>query len=299
MKTHLPLVRHSHTNFLHTNVIGGTTYTYDMPIFDTNGNLDPAQTIYLRGLAKESLVYGVNPTTGQELTTPAAKSEILYDEPAYLLNDYASVLQWENTGAPRGNATTAKSWYDAANANAFYQTHTQYDQCGNARKVWDAKGNTSEIEYWSYNNTYAFPILTRSAVPDPSGLNGSNQAFVSTTTFDFASGLAISSTDANGVTSTIEYNDLLDRPTRSRTAVGTALERQAKIVYDDANHRIEQTGDLFALNDNLLKSESFYDGLGRTLESRKYEADGGYIAVNSVPSDIHSGRGNRAVVFCR
>jgi RHS repeat-associated protein len=56
---------------------------------------------------------------------------------------------------------------------------------------------------------------------------------------------------------------------------------QSNTIYDDANRRIEAKSDLFALNDNLSKSESFYDGLGRTFESRKYESDGGYIKTNT------------------
>ena len=279
----LPLARHSHTNYFHTNTINGTTYNYDDPVYDANGNLDLAQTIYIRGLSKEQYIYGINPATGQELTTPAAKTENVFDEPYYLLNDYSSVSQWVDPGVARGNLTTLKSWYDTSNPNAYYQNHTQYDQCGNVRKSWDGNQNVSEVEYWSYNNSYAFPILTRTPAPDTSNTNGSNQQFVATRTFDFASGLPISSTDPNGITSTIEYNDLLDRPTKGITAVGTSQEHQITTVYDDAHHRIETTGDLNTLNDNLIKAESFYDGLGRTTETHQYEPNGSYVTVKSVP----------------
>ncbi len=69
---------------------------------------------------------------------------------------------------------------------------------------------------------------------------------------------------------------------------------QSNIAYHDAltERRVEVKSDLFALNDNLSKSESFYDGLGRTFESRKYESDGGYIKTNTEFDGL--GRAKRA-----
>lgn len=276
----LPLKRHTHTTYLHTNAISGTSYIYDAVQFDTNGNLDLTNTIYIRGLAKEKYVYGVN-TSGQELTTPAARNETLFDEASYLLNDYGAVVQWSVPSVGRGNATTVKNWYDASNSNSFIQSHVQFDQCGNPRKTWDANGNYSEMEYWSYNNSYGFPILTRNAVPDSSGSHGSSTALVSTKTFEFATGLRLSSTDPNGMASMFEYSDYLDRLTRQTSGAGTSLQNQTTITYADATHQVTVTSDLWTLNDNLVKRVTVFDGLGRSTESREYEPNGNYHAVQS------------------
>ena len=99
--------------------------------------------------------------------------------------------------------------------------------------------------------------------------------------FDYFTGAAVNSEDINGVISRTLYNDSLDRPTQSFSAVGTAHETQSNIIYDDANRRVETKGDLYNLNDNLSKSERFYDGLGGTIETRNYK-DGGYVVSKQV-----------------
>src|SRR5262249_19724748 len=96
----------------------------------------------------------------------------------------------------RGDPTTVSHWLNTT--NSWLTTHAQFDQCGSVRNSWDANGNQSQIEY-SSDNAYAFPTLARTPVPDPQGQNGSNASFVSTTTFDFNTGLATSTTDANQV----------------------------------------------------------------------------------------------------
>ena len=83
----------------------------------------------------------------------------------------------------------------------------------------------------------------------------------------------------NGIVATGFYNDALDRPTRVISAYGTAEQRQTSFAYDDPARTITTTGDLNGYADNLLKSQMFYDGLGRTVETRTYEAGGLYVAM--------------------
>ena len=137
------------------------------------------------------------------------------------------------------------------------------------RASWDAKGNQSQVEY-SSSNAYAFPTLTRSAVPDPSGQTGAASALVSNTAFDFNTGLATSASDANNIPSTLEYNDPLLRPKRTVSAAGNAAQSQSAVEYDDTNRTITGKSDLNAFNDSALKVETLYDGLGRTTEMHTY-----------------------------
>ncbi len=89
------------------------------------------------------------------------------------------------------------------------------------------------------------------------------------------------SEDILGNVSTTFYNDVLDRPTQTISANNRAsFRRQSTIIYnDDVNIRkVTVTADSKAFGDNLLKSESFYDKLGRTTETRSYEDSANYIA---------------------
>lgn len=254
------LIRHSHADYLTTNSINSINYT--------------TTDVHIRRLPKSSWVKGYD-SNGQEHSYYSSYSEMVYDESGYILNDYGTVTGWSapSTSA-RGNPTTAKAWLNTD--NSYIQTKIQFDQTGNPRKTWDAKGNTSEVAYWSYNNTYAFPITTTSAVPDQTGTNGSNAAFTSSTTYDFSTGLVTSTTDANNQQTTISYvnsqsvADLLDRPLKvSRPDGGwTAYE------YGDTvgNLYVKTTASLDATN--TLTNYGFFDGLGRSVRSFSQDSGG-------------------------
>jgi len=208
-----------------------------------------------------------------------AQSAIGYDEASYPLLTYGSVSGWTDPQTSvRGNATTVSHWLNTT--NTWLQAHAQFDQCGGVRNSWDARGNQSQIEY-SSDYAYAYPTLARTPAPDPSGQNGSTTPLVSTTVFDFNTGLATSATDANNIPSTLEYNDPMIRPTRTVRASGNSAQSQSPVEYDDPNRIITGKSDLNAFNDNGLKSKTLYDGLGRTIETRTYESDNNYIAMQT------------------
>ena len=189
----------------------------------------------------------------------------------------------------RGNVTAVTSYADAQAQTGAITAYSQFDILGNVVKAIDAKGCASTI---NYDDNFGAPDGEAQTNTPPSQLNGLNTfAFPKSATncmgwvtgysqVDYFTGASVNTEDINGVISKTIYNDPLDRPTQSVSAIGTAHERQSNVIYDDANRRIETKSDLFALNDNLIKSESFYDGLGRTFESRSYK-DGGYIVSKS------------------
>ena len=204
-----------------------------------------------------------------------AQSSISYDETA--LQNIGSANGWIDPQTNyRGNATSMGSKLNTT--NTYLTTHAQYDQFGNVRSATDAKGNQSQLDY-SAAYSYAYPTTATSAVPDPTGQHGSNAAFVSTSSYDSNTGLVTATVDANNITTTQEYNDVLNRPTRTVRASGTAQQSQTTVAYDDTNHVITTTSDLNSYNDNVLKSQLVYDGLGRTFETRQYEGGTNYIAV--------------------
>ena len=98
------------------------------------------------------------------------------------------------------------------------------------------------------------------------------------TKYDYYLGKPVTIEDANGIVSSIAYNDALDRPTQeiqARYKVTTppceppsvcvpAEIRQTTITYDDTNRVTTTTSDLDTFNDNVLITKSYHDGLGRT-----------------------------------
>lgn len=241
-------VRHSKTDYLTSN-----------NSIDYTGN-----SIHICRLPSAQRVYAVNPTTGVE--TLAAKSEMIYDESIYQLNDYGTVTGWLAPATPaRGNETTVRRWFDVASPASYIEAHVQYDQCGNVRKTWDGRGKVSEIEY-SPTYNYALPTLTRTPVPGMPGTSGT--AFETTSSYDLYTGGVISTTDANNQITTIEYNDVLDRPTKVVRPTGGGW---TSFEYGDniGNLYVRTQTSLDA--SRALDAYQYFDSLGRAWRTSQVE----------------------------
>ncbi len=187
----------------------------------------------------------------------------------------------------RGNVTKVTSYSDAQNQTGAVSVHTQYDIVGNVVKAVDARGNASTI---SYNDRFGSPDAEARTNNAPSLLNGQQTfAFATSATnvagyttyaqFDYYSGVGVDGEDINGNVGTTFYNDILDRPTQTISMNNrAAFRRQTTAVYDDFNRKVTITADSKTFGDNLIKSEAFYDGLGRTFETREYETAINYVA---------------------
>jgi RHS repeat-associated protein len=207
-----------------------------------------------------------------------AQSSIAYDESAFPLLTYGSLIGWSDPGvSARGNATTSSSWLNTTGANLV--SHVQYDQCGNMRKAWDARDpsltNPAQIEYSAVYQR-AYPTLNTSVDPDG---GGPMTALVTSAEYDGATGMVTSTIDANGQQTTFSYNDPLLRLKQVIRANGApSARKQTTYTYDDVGRTVTVTSDLNNFDDNILKSVTFYDALGRRVESRAYEGGTNYIA---------------------
>lgn len=186
----------------------------------------------------------------------------------------------------RGNLTERKAYANAVSQTGPVSTYSQFDILGNVVKTLDGNGNISTFDY---TDRFGSPDGEATSNTAPSQIGGDSTFALATgrtnalnwTTyqqFDYFTGLPVNSEDFNGRVSKVSYNDPLDRPTQTIRAVGTSQETQTTVEYDDANRRIEKTSDLYTLNDNLAKSETFYDGFGRTKQTRTY-SEGDYVAA--------------------
>jgi len=232
------------------------------------------ETDYLKGEVYESKNMTNLPSASRlrdKNNVIVAQSEIRYDETAsYPIIYSGAATNWidPNTNF-RGNATTTRTWTDIA-ANQFVEAHAQYDNFGNARNGWDAKGNVSSTEY---SSAYAFAYPTQTTSPIPG--NGSNTAFVSTVVYDFNTGLPTSTTDANNQTSSIEYNDPLLRPTKTiapngqQTITEYGAGTSAATRYVKVRTQIDAT--------KWKEARSWFDGLGRTYKSQSVDAAAGDV----------------------
>jgi RHS repeat-associated protein len=215
--------------------------------------------------------------------TIVSAAQYKYDESAYPLTTYPAVVSWADPQTPyRGNVTTVRSWLNT-NSGSFtpwtgwtggnwVTMHSWYDQCGNVVKTRDGKGGESVYSYSdnfegvATQNSYAHLTSTSNAL-----------GHTMTSKYDYNTGLVIETADINGTITRNEYNDPFNRQTRSISAYGTNRQSQRTIQYNDTNNRVLTSSDLNAYEDNKLKSEVLYDGLGRVAELRDYEDATNYI----------------------
>jgi len=143
----------------------------------------------------------------------------------------------------------------------------------------------------SYADSFGYPNANATINSSPtelSSLSLTSYAFATSVTnslsqtvysqFDYYTGMPVDAQDVNGiVTSGESEGDALDRPTQVIRAAGQSVKSQTTFTYDDTNRKVTTTSDLATYNDNALKTESYYDGLGRTTETRRYEGSTNYI----------------------
>lgn len=286
-------LRHTKTQYLTTNDVNGLDYTGAAPT--------PAG-VYLRGLPLQRSVYEF-----RENLPEVERSRVRYEYDNYaagagnapltpradifalcLLRDTASGSCLTASSAAftaRGNVTGVTSYLlaDDGTVTGSVTTHSQYDVAGNVVKSVDALGRETAFDFadnfgapdgeartnaapaeLAQQSPAAYAYALPKSVTDALG-------FTSYAQYDYHMGRPVEGEDINGARTLLFYNDLLDRMTRGVRAFGAPEQSQTTIAYNDAARTITVTSDLNSYNDNLLKTETVYDGHGRTLKSLKYE----------------------------
>jgi len=245
-------------------------------LYDSNYNVRN-----IRGLTTESRVKDANGNI-------KARMQISYDESYYQTTTSgatpsAATGSWidltaagelgPTIGAKRGRATSAKSYYDISNGY-YIETHTFHDQFGNTTKSRDGLGTDVTI---SFDDDYAFayPTSVTTPIPDSSGTYGSDAAFTNSTTYDYNTGRPLTSTDANGQTSTMEYADSLLRPTKvtapngQQTISEYGAGTNASTRWVRVRTQIDET--------RWKEAVSWFDALGRGIRSQNIDPESGDV----------------------
>ena len=221
---------------------------------------------YIVGLVTDSSYY-------DESGSLIARSEVKYDEPEYPILDLGPSVGWQNPNTiSRANPTTQRKWLHQTNQpDSWIETHARYDNFGNVVNAWDAKGNLSNTEY-SIDSFYAFPTKVKTPIPDSTGQTGSSEGFVITTSYDFNTGLPLSTVDANGQTTQMEYVDPLFRPTRTIAPNG----QQRVFEYGAGTTSLSRfTKEKIQIDETRWKENtSWFDALGRITKTQSSDSEG-------------------------
>lgn len=274
-----PFLRRQHTDYLdstaYTSVTGA--HVRGLPVrtwvsSDVAGTDPNKVSLTTYGYDEFPLANCLNISGNEAINCPA----IFGHDPAYGANLIA-----------RGNQTSVTSYTNAASGADPVTTSARYDVAGNVVKAIDTLGRETFFDFGdnfgapngeARSNTVPLELARQSsrasalprAVRDAAG----NISYMQ---YDYYLGRPVDGEDINRMHTVLSYDDPLDRLKLGVRSFGTTAQSQTIISYNDAGRTITVTSDLNGYDDNLLKSEVVYDGLGRTTQSRQYETATRYI----------------------
>ena len=220
-----------------------------------------------------------------------SRSEITYDYTTYGPN-----LPNGGTNTLGGNPTVSKAWDNTKgdlnspnqqtgsklDPNNSISTSVTYNSYGMPTVTADARGVETTITYGcidgqpncepNLQNLYSTKVESAS--------NYSSLKRTSASVYDFYTGVVTTATDVdNNVSIVTEYDDF-GRPTKVRTAAGTALEFWVQTEYNDVARKIIVRSDLETVGDGKKVAAQFFDQLGRVRLTKMLEDPATQSAVN-------------------
>ncbi|MCD9187000.1 MAG: hypothetical protein LUM44_11245 [Pyrinomonadaceae bacterium] len=228
------------------------------------------------GLTTETRV--LNPSNPSDILS---KTQSKYDEAAYPLIDPGSATGYETpTGANaelRGNVTTTRTW--VKETDTWLETHAQYDKFGNQRKAWDISGDPSRFTETEYSADYQYAYPTKVITPAPSdGVHGTNQGTWSETTYDFDTGLTLTTKNEFGQIVATEYDSNL-RPIRVYGQNYATPETQTIYGQPDSSGQLPANQRFIKVRKqvdetNWDEAVTWLDSLGRTVLTTATDSQG-------------------------
>jgi len=249
-----PLLMKTQTDFLVVNPVNNLDYT--------------SSAIHLVSLPKQVRTLGSG-------TTVLARTDFEYDNYNDDTNNKpilprSSIIGLDAApgGAARGNATKTQHALNVTTGDGP-KKFTRYDVAGNVVSEKDPLGLVTQTEFDDAfidsipRNTFAYPTLVSSAIPDPQGITGLNTSLTSSTIYDFYTGLPRQSTDPNGQVTTTEY-DIYGRVTRIVRPSGGG---ETNYEYSDVPGNVFVKELVQQDATRSVESRTYQDGLGKTIRT--------------------------------
>jgi RHS repeat-associated protein len=273
-----------------TNTYATTLNGFDYAGTNITDSTTPDGVIHLRGLPLQQSVF--NGGAGEESRTTYEYDNYNFDanhaplEPRSGISGRLDPDIHTAAYVPRGNVTAISR--RLLSTGSEIRNYQQYDIAGNVVRAIDGRGHQTRL---FYADNFGVPedreARTNSAPAELAG--ASSFAFPTSvinalshtrySQYDYYLGRPVDQEDENGLIISSYYYDLLDRVKHVVRRVGSADHSVTTFSYDDTNRVIATTSDLNTLGDQQLRTDILYDGMGRTVETRKYESGGGYIAT--------------------
>ena len=249
-----PLLKKTQTDYLVVNPVNNLDYT--------------SNDIHIVGLTKQIRVLGSG-------TAVHKRTDFEYDNYSDDSNN-ASILSRPSIigldaapgGVARGNLTKTEFALDVT-SGLGPKHFLRYDVAGNVVSEKDPLGFVTETQFDDAffdginRNTFAYPTLISTPVPDPQGVLGSNAPLTTATVYDYHTGVARQSTDANGLTTTTEY-DLYGRITRIVRPAGGG---ETNYEYSDVPGNIFTRELIQQDATRSVETRTYSDGLGKTIRT--------------------------------
>ncbi len=195
-----------------------------------------------------------------------SQTDILYDEPAYSNVDCpASIPQHDDANygcsfLARGNPTTTTTYADAAAQTGPIVRHFSYDFFGNLRR---ADVSCCQQKQWNYSaaTNFAYPDSVISGPP-------TGQQLTTSATYNFYTGLVMSTTDENNKVTSFTYDSLkrlidIERPDHAHVTY----------AYNDAARTVTTNTPIDGTS--VLTQIAYSDPLGRV-----------YLQSSSAPEGV-------------
>ena len=247
-----PLLRKTQTDYLVVNDVNNLDYT--------------SSAIHIVNLPKQIRILGSD-------TTIQARTDFEYDNYNDDTNNKpilprSSIIGLDAApgGAARGNLTKTQKALNVTNG-VGPKKYTRYDVAGNVVSEKDPLGFVTETRYDDAfidnipRNTFAYPTLAITPVPDPNGVTGLNISLTTATVYDFYTGLPRQTTDVNGQTTTKEY-DLHGRVTRVVRPSGGG---ETNYEYSDVPGNVFTKELIQQEAARSIETRTYFDGLGKSL----------------------------------
>jgi RHS repeat-associated protein len=185
---------------------------------------------FLTGIPKTIEIYAGDGTT--------RLSRVDYFYEAHFTLDYGDVIAGKGCcGTTAGNPTRIVTYADAAGLTRPITQNLAYDTLGNIVSVATTCSDGTQCE----QSTYAFTPETQYAYPSSETRGSPDLAspmhIVTSTTYDFNTGLQLTTTDANQRTSHAGYSTDTWRPIRTISATGAHTE----FAFDDNGRSFTET----------------------------------------------------------